>query len=47
MFIAGLWPGLSKSTGPVQDVPRPQAAAAARPAHPVLVKVADLLRLRL
>jgi len=45
VFIAGLWPGLSKSTGPVQEMPRMQAAA--KPVHPVLVKVADLLRLRL
>jgi hypothetical protein len=47
IFVAGLSPGLFSSEGPVQDAPRLHAAAAAKPAHPVLVKVADLLRLRL
>ena len=47
IFLAGLSPGLFKSEGPVQDAPRLHAAAAAGPARPVLVKVADLLRLRL
>lgn len=47
IFVAGLSPGLFRSAGPVQDTPRLHRAAAAKPAHPVLVKVADLLRLRL
>ncbi len=47
IFIAGLWPGLSKSAGPVREMPRLQAGVDVKPAHPVLVKVADLLRLRL
>jgi len=46
IFIAGLWPGLARSTGPVQDIPRVHAAAAPKAAHPALVKVADILRLR-
>jgi hypothetical protein len=46
IFAAGLSPGLFRSEAPVQDVPHLQAAAAAKPAHPVLVKVAGLLRLR-
>ena len=45
IFVAGLSPGLFRSEGPVQDAPRLHTAAAA--SHPVLVKVADLLRLRL
>ena len=45
IFLAGLSPGLFKSDGPVQDAPRLHTAAAA--GHPVLVKVAGLLRLRL
>lgn len=46
IFIAGLWPGLSRSTGPVQDAPRLHRSAVAKPVHPVLVRVADLLRVR-
>jgi len=48
IFVAGLSPGLFRSAGPIQDTPRMHAAAAtARPVHPVLVKVAGLLRIRL
>jgi hypothetical protein len=48
IFVVGLSPGLFRSEGPVQDAPRMHAAVtAAKPAHPVLVKVAGLLRLRL
>jgi hypothetical protein len=47
IFAAGLSPGLLRSEGPVRDAPRLHTAAAAKPAHPVLVKVAGLLRLRL
>ena len=47
IFIGGLSPGLVRSDGPVQEAPRLHTAAAAKPAHPVLVKVADLLKLRL
>jgi len=43
IFIAGLWPGLARSTGPVRDAPRMHVTAGARPVHPVLVRVADLL----
>jgi hypothetical protein len=46
IFIAGLWPGLSRSTGPVRDAPRIHASAQPKPAHPVLVRVADILRIR-
>jgi hypothetical protein len=47
IFAAGLAPGLFRSEGPVRDAPRLHDVAAAKPAHPVLVKVAGLLRLRL
>jgi hypothetical protein len=47
VFVAGLSPGLLRSAGPIQDAPRRHTAAAAEPVHPVLVKVAGLLRLRL
>ena len=47
IFIAGLSPGLFRSEGPVRDAQRLHADAAAKPVHPVLVKVAGLLRLRL
>jgi hypothetical protein len=47
IFIAGLWPGLARSTGPVRDTPPGvHATAVAKPPHPVLVRVADILRLR-
>jgi hypothetical protein len=50
VFLAGLWPGLAKSTGPLPDAPRPPQTAAAAPvhlAHPVLVKMAGVLKLRM
>ena len=47
IFFAGLSPGLFRSAGPIPDAPRMHTAAAAEPVHPVLVKVAGLLRLRL
>lgn len=47
IFVAGLSPGLVRSEGPVQVAPRLHTAAAAKPIHPVLVKVAGLLSLRL
>jgi hypothetical protein len=47
IFVAGLWPGLARSTGPVRDTPpRVHAAAVPKLPHPVLVRVADLLRVR-
>ena len=47
IFVAGLSPGLFRSEGPVQDTPpRIHRAAMAKPPHPVLVRVADLLRVR-
>ena len=50
IFLAGLWPGLAKYAGPMPDAPRAQTLAAAppaHPAHPVLVKMAGIFRLRL
>ena len=47
IFIAGLWPGLARSTGPVQNTPpRVHAAVVAEPPHPALMRVANILRLR-
>ena len=47
IFVAGLWSGLSKSEGPLPDAPpRAQESAAAPPAHPVLVKMAGVLKIR-
>ena len=48
VFMAGLWPGLAKFTGAPPDAPRPgHVAVAATPAHPVLTKMAAVLKLRL
>ena len=48
IFLAGLWPGLAKFAGAPPDPPRPgHSAVAALPAHPVLTKVAAVLKLRL
>ena len=50
IFLAGLWPGLAKYNGPLPDAPRAQTMAAgpqAHAAHPVLVKMAGMLKLRL
>lgn len=47
VFLAGLWSGFARSTGPLPDAPRPHQSATAKPAHPVLVKVASALKLRL
>jgi len=46
IFAAGLWPGLTRSEGPLPDAPRVQKTAAAAPAHPVLVKMAGVLKIR-
>jgi len=47
VFVAGLSPGLFRSEGPVRDTPpRVHRAAMAKPPHAVLVRVADLLRIR-
>jgi hypothetical protein len=46
IFAAGLLPGLTKSDGPLPDAPRTQKSAAAAPAHPVLVKMAGVLKIR-
>jgi hypothetical protein len=46
IFAAGLWPGLTKSEGPLPDAPRTQkSAATTAPAHPVLVKLAGVLKI--
>jgi hypothetical protein len=45
IFAAGLWSGLSKSTGPLPDAPTHESAAAA-PAHPVLTQMAGVLKIR-
>jgi hypothetical protein len=47
LFAAGLWPGLTKSAGPLPDAARVQESAVAAPAHPVLVRMADVFKLRL
>ena len=50
IFLAGLWPGLAKYSGPLPDAPRATTMAAAppaHPAHPVLMKMAGILKLRL
>lgn len=48
IFLAGLWPGLAKFTGAPPDPPRPgHNAVAATPAHPVLTRMAAVLKLRL
>ena len=47
IFAAGLWPGLTKSDGPLPDAPRShKSVAATAPAHPVLVKMAGVLKIR-
>lgn len=46
IFMAGIGPGLVKSSGPISDSQRVHRSAMAE-AHPVLVKVASVFRLRL
>jgi hypothetical protein len=46
IFLAGIGPGLVKSSGPVPDSQRVHRSAMAE-AHPVLVKVAGVFRLQL
>jgi hypothetical protein len=46
IFLAGIGPGLVKSSGPVPDSQRVHRSATAE-AHPVLVKVASVFKLRL
>jgi hypothetical protein len=46
IFLAGIGPGLVKSSGPVPDSQRVHRSAMAE-AHPVLVKVASVLKLQL
>ena len=46
IFVAGLWSGLTKSGGPLPDAPRTHKIAVAAPAHPVLVKMAGVLKIR-
>ena len=46
LFAAALLPGLTKSEGPLPDAPRTQKTAAAAPAHPVLVRMAGVLKIR-
>lgn len=46
VFLAGLWPGLAKYNGH-PDAPLAQESAEAAPHHPLLVKMADVLKLRL
>jgi hypothetical protein len=46
IFLLGIGPGLVKSDGPVPDSQRVHRSAMAE-AHPVLVKVAGVFKLRL
>ena len=46
IFAAGLLPGLTKSEGPLPDAPHTEKVVTAAPAHPVLVKMAGVLKIR-